>query len=768
MTPIHLPEVPDERAALAPYNFVPLPERVVPAEQQAPLDQSRYHPDRFTGRIECTLTTESPLFVRCGLTPEQLAEGLDAKDRPDFFYTASADTPVIPGSSLRGMLRALVEIAAYGKVDRVTDRPRFFYRAVAAKGDDPLAAPYRSQLRSVKAGYIAHSGDGWAIVPARLIGADSYIKVREVDVPPSVGLIKMNDPRYHLQRMPVSFTHKRTPKGRTVVDRIDRPGVHQYAGLLVTSGNMLETGRGSQRTPRKNHVVIPEPGSGLLPIDPQAAEDYRNGLSPFIEEQLGPNGVLSEGAPVFYFEPGRGEAVAAFGHSPNFRLPFRFPGSTRAASPRDFVPEQLRDDRVDLAEAIFGFVRGSRKARQEEQAVAGRIFVCDATPAPGQGNLWLSERPFTPHILGSPKPTTFQHYLVQQREGKRELKHYGSKPDEDTAVRGHKLYWHKGADPGLAMPPEKLQKASDTQLTTMRPVRAGVRFSFAIHVENLSQIELGALLWVLRLGADPAYRLKLGMGKPLGMGAVRVEYELYASLRAERYRKLFDDGWASGERRLDPAVEDAALAAFEEYVLAESGEQKHYSSLRETLRMRCLLALLGWPGPLPESTRYLEIERPVSAGFIPAARVVRPNDPTVNEYKERPVLPLPTQVAGVELSEAERATRPASGDHATAHMPSRQPTVQPPPPPKADPKIPAVGEVFRGRITQMDASLAVIEVEGFTEAQAVALLSADVADLRRYKVGNVARVEVTELKTQRSGRVLVLVKPAPRPKDGEA
>lgn len=64
----------------------------------------------------------------------------------------------------------------------------------------------------------------------------------------------------------------------------------------------------------------------------------------------------------------------------------------------------------------------------------------------------------------------------------------------------------------------------------------------------------------------------------------------------------------------------------------------------------------------------------------------------------------------------------------------------------------------------MDASAAVIEVPGFTRERAVALLSADVADLRRYKLGNAARVEVTELKTQRSGRVLVLVKPAPKPK----
>ncbi len=516
MTPVQIPNLSEERVALAPYNFVPLPERVVPAEAQVPVNQSVYHADRFTGRIACTLTTDSPLYVRCGLTPEQLAAGVEAKDRPDFFFTESPGTPVIPGSSLRGMLRALVEVAAYGKLDRVTDRPRFFYRAVAAKADDPLAASYKSQLRSVKAGYVTRQADGWAIIPARAIGADSFIKVRESDVPTSVGLTRMNERDYHLQRIPVSFTHKRTPRGRIVVDRIDRPGVHQFAGMLVTSGNML-IGKAGQRTPRKNHVVVPEPGSGALPIAEDAVADYRNGLSDFIEEQLGPNGVLRESAPVFYFEPSRGQAVMAFGHSPNFRLPFRFPGSERAASPHDFVPEELRaEGLIDLAEAIFGFVRGRRQDRQEEQAVAGRVFVSDATPAPGQTDLWLGTEPITPHVLGSPKPTTFQHYLVQPGGGKRDLKHYGSRPGEETTVRGHKLYWHKGATPAIAMPPDKRQKVNETQITSIRPVRAGVSFSFTLHVENLSQIELGALLWVLRLGGDPVYRLKLGMGKPPG------------------------------------------------------------------------------------------------------------------------------------------------------------------------------------------------------------------------------------------------------------
>ncbi|RRR76900.1 MAG: TIGR03986 family CRISPR-associated RAMP protein [Candidatus Viridilinea halotolerans] len=763
MTLVHIPKLDDDRAALAPYNFVPLPEQVVPAE--APPEQDRYHPDRFTGRIECTLTTASPLYVRCGLTPEQLAAGLEAKDLAEFFFTSEPNRPVIPGSSLRGMLRALVEIVGYGKMERVTERPRFFYRAVAAKTDDPLATPYRSQLRNVKAGYITQRGGGWAIVPAKPIGTDSFIKVRERDVPATLGLVRMHDPSYRLQRIAVSFTHKRTPNGRTVVDLIGPPGVHEYAGTLVTSGNMLETGRPGQRTQRKNHVVVPDAGANAnpIPIAPQAVEDYCNGLSSFVVEQLGPLGVLAEGMPVFYCEPGRGErAVTAFGHNLNFRLPYRFPGSERAATPRDFVPEALRRDTdLDLAEAIFGMVRSQRQAEDERQAVAGRVFVGDAELVAGQADPWLSQAPFTPHILAGPKPTTFQHYLVQPQSAKPALKHYAHRPGEETAIRGHKLYWHKGGAPELRMPTDKLQTVSDTQTTAMRPVRAGVQFGFTLHYENLSEIELGALFWVLRLGSDPAYRLTLGMGKPLGMGAVGLAYRVVQSRREERYQSLFADGaWALGESELSDPDQAQAVAAFEAYVLTQSAEQQRgYGKLAETLRMRCLLALLGWPGPLPEQTRYMEIER--------TQRPRLGNDG--NEYKDRRVLPLPTQVAGIALREAEMATHTSHGAPPAASAPTAPKEL-----PKAKPAANhgsdrlAEGEIFRGVILEDGKEGVAIAHPGHSDIKRVigVIAPEQKQGQGQFKPKNTRWVEIMRVQAE-GKRTILWLKPTSNPEKKE-
>ena len=131
----------EEHAAKAPYNFVPLPERVVTVDPEQLPDQDVYDAARHTGWIKCKLTTFSPLYVRAALMPEEFERVQDAtreaklpvrervRNKPDFFYAEDRLHPVIPGSSLRGMLRALVEIVSYGKMQWVADR-QLVYRAV--------------------------------------------------------------------------------------------------------------------------------------------------------------------------------------------------------------------------------------------------------------------------------------------------------------------------------------------------------------------------------------------------------------------------------------------------------------------------------------------------------------------------------------------------------------------------------------------------------------------------------------------------------------
>ncbi len=716
--------------AHAPYNFVPLPERMVPAPELP--DQDRYGDGLLTGRIECELETCSPLYVRGMMTPDdyrafgekgpdQLSVAEKEKRAP-FFSAEETQVeghpkPAIPGSSLRGMIRTLIEIAGFGRMRWVGEKPTFTFRAVAASRDDPLREPYRQVIgpfgRNVRAGYLVQRGDDWYVQPARtpreigLPSDEAFLKIKERnisgrDLP---NYVRLDDPKYRPQIHHVRFDAetRRSQRGDYVaVTRIAaaKGSSLRYEGYLVCSGNMKEaSGSREQRSPRKSHalVLMPNERARTLKIRPQAIRDYLAGLTDYQKEMLtdwsGKNsvtmGCLGDLKPVFYVA--EGNEVVYFGHSPNFRIPARLYGADRAATPPDFVPAELRDDpRPDLADAIFGWVENQDFPTGQR---AGRVFFEDARFVGAREGVWLQRNPITPHVLSGPKVTTFQHYLVQDRQAghdpdrKETLAHYGSRPDT-TQVRGHKLYWHRGASPDIEA--SATEREHESQLTRIVPVKAGVRFTFTVHFENLRPEELGALWWALTLPGEPgkAYRHKLGMGKPLGMGAVKITPHLFISERGGRqgrYGQLFSgSNWHLAERATEaaPNVEE-----FEQYVLKAAG-LPGAQRLADVERIRMLLAMLEWREGTEtwlNTSSYMEVE----AG-----------PQKVNEYKERPVLPDPLEVVARQsaVSDALRSLRGPAGRSAS--------TPTPRPGGAATPSSPARGGARIGTVTRWNAEKA--------------------------------------------------------------
>jgi CRISPR-associated protein (TIGR03986 family) len=661
-------DIETERQALAPYNFVPLPEQIIKLQLDDLPDQSFYHPDRFTGHLDCELITESPVYIRAGQKPEpDQAKKKDAKDRPAFFYLNDEQQPVIPGSSMRGMLRSLVEVVSYSKMTSVSDTP-LVYRAV---GDTTSHGEhYRNQLMQydgeqnrekhytplIRGGYIVKDGSDWAIRPAKTIGGTTYAHIKIDDalfksLRPLKGCKNAAD--IYIETGPYEYQPVRGGFLRIKYARVLRASPNPGSGLqratLARSGWM-----NSKRT--EAVVYEMDEKASLLSLTDEKIDWYKEQISKEQEDLLGKNGVLQHGQPIFYVMDETGNEVLFFGHARMFRVPY-------PKNPHDFVPEALRHpEDLDLAEAIFGYTKetGSDKAR----TYAGRVSISDATLAPEQSDLWLSPRkPVTPKILGSPKPTTFQHYLVQTQPNKfkigqtrdgepkyeTRLSDYASATPGQTVLRGQKFYWHKGAVKLEDIQENQPVSVSDKQHTQIQPLRAGVKFQFRVNFENLSTVELGALLWVLELATKDTYRLKIGMGKPLGMGAIRLSVRLMLSDRFLRYRQLFDgDMWDEAHLADEDAMR-SAVAEFERFVLQSLGE-KTARRLEELERIQSLLALLSWPGPDPQKTRYLEIEH-----ADPSAKRGKRN-----EYKERPVLPTPLSVWGKSTLLKETHTKATS------------------------------------------------------------------------------------------------------------
>lgn len=128
-------------------------------------------------------------------------------------------------------------------------------------------------------------------------------------------------------------------------------------------------------------------------------------------------------------------------------------------------------------------------------------------------------------------------------------------------------------------------------------VRPESRFAFDLHITNLSPVELGALLWLLMLDEieyqrkPPEQRQqhfhRLGGGKPLGFGSVRLEID-------KPNTHLHDgNGWKQFYSTLDrcspPEVDrEAVIASFQKAVLAAYGPNQVFddvSFIKAFLRM---------------------------------------------------------------------------------------------------------------------------------------------------------------------------------------
>jgi CRISPR-associated protein (TIGR03986 family) len=528
------------------------------------------------------------------------------------------------------MLRSLVEIVSFSHISQVSDTDKFFFRAVAAPKDDPLSQPYKNLFipNRLRAGYVMELPDGWYIQPARPIGQDFFVWVKESLIKSAKipGYISMDHDDYCLQCIPdISFENIQTINSRRFATSVSQdPNKFQHCGTLITSGNMLETGLSGAKLKRKNHCLVGQADNRVksLKINEEAVQNYRNSLSKFQKASLDESyGVLQADRCIFYCEPLANNEVTLFGHNPYFRIPYQLSKQTRASTVLDFIPQELRDSqKVDFTTSIFGAVQSTKAEDDKTSARKGKIFVSDAY-CTSQDDIWYSTSPIQPPILEAPKPSTFQHYLVQESVNKVDLKHYATK----TVIRGYKLYWHKGENPTIAsvseVPPE--------YRNLIRPIKPGICFRFSIRFENLCDEELGAILWVLNLARGKTRCLSLGMCKPFGMGAVKIHHELTLSDRETRYKRLFQENqWNIAEKK--EINKTQFTAQFEKYMLQQIPLPPGSRDVKfsQIMRIQELKTMLSWDEnpsvAFLEETRYMTIQP--------------------NEFKDRPILPTPQQV----------------------------------------------------------------------------------------------------------------------------
>lgn len=543
--------------ASASYNFVRLPSHVIPAEfydgnfegvTKDVMDAYRDHVTQMgthTGYIDLTITTETPLFI--GGPSKQ-------EDTTPLEFYGGQNNPTIPGSSLKGMVKEIFKIvtaSSFRPYQRGTGlgdfEDRYLYFRDIASAIKPLKEYYASRMiNPIK------NGAGLS-TPKATPGFIIQTANNEYYAVPSVAK------KIYYEAEKELVTKQRTPS-------ID--WTHTYVNVHV----------GAMRSKRTfMRITKPCNFDKRIPI-PQSciesyADDKNRGTLDLLDKKTGKSGEAAKEythstdvkfvVPCYFTE--KDGVVEHFGHGRYYRIAYDLKIS-------DHLPNSLErhNNGVDLCDSVFGY----------GDNWAGRVSFSDAHV---QGTLKMCPSDY-PHPLMGPNPTSFQLYLNQDVDDHNTYNHWGH---EHASLRGYKMYWH-----------QPLEKAKNWTRTVeekeikgtrkIRPVDRGVTFTSRIHFERLSDVELGALLMSLNLdkysGGQRRTYYKLGMGKSIGFGSIKLNTEVTIFDNNSRYAALFEnDAWNTGKSTTKSEEYVKAFTTYRDDVLG--ADKPAYNAMLDDLYM---------------------------------------------------------------------------------------------------------------------------------------------------------------------------------------
>ena len=206
---------------------------------------------------------------------------------------------------------------------------------------------------------------------------------------------------------------------------------------------------------------------------------------------------------------------------------------------------------ISIAEQMFGFVEQNlddpSRPVPNARALASRLRFAFGTvhdcPTPAQNGAQSYYSVATPQvmkILSSPKPPSPSLYFRNNQGNDAVTKQTLDK--NNCQPMGRKFYLHhpSGAQWQTNTPGEHVE-----QKVKVKPIHPHTGFYFHVDFDNLTERELGLLCYSLQ--PTPDYRHKLGMGKPLGLGTVRIDpiAMLFVS-RSDRYAAPGDSALSTG------------------------------------------------------------------------------------------------------------------------------------------------------------------------------------------------------------------------------
>ena len=527
-----------KRTATAPYNFIEFEKNaIVPS----PFNEKSSAP-LYSGTIRVTLRSLSPLLV-AAKSENNSEDNKKKADKKRDLLRFNNKTPVIPGSSIKGMLRSLVEAFSFSSMLTVSDKP-IFWRDVASNENDPNNV-YKQLLKedNLKVGFLRKRGETYELQEAIKRKAEDTVKKEYFY---SSG---------EMIKRPKKLTHRKGIHSKYYIERVP-----------TNKWNNVD----------RNRRVITTFKDQMKGCSQQ--EDLWDKGVHFQEQNSQPGKELissKKGLPIFYYEE-NGE-IKGIGLCRYFRISYD-------CTPCDLAKTNF--DGIDFATRLFGI-------SNDKTTIKGHIAVGAVHFTKYQDR----KEPITA-VLSSPHPSCIANYLVQGENVKANnlssLNKYLKK--DDPKLRGRKMYWHRD----LIRDDDQSVKGNGNEsvLSKLQTIE-NAQGEFVIYLDRVTEQELGALFTAIQLPSGYAHHL--GSGKSLGLGSVRLEIksidvqnvkDRYTSLRSRLNLFTTTEERNLTENELNNQIKPY-VNSFKEYVFSKIknhfGKVSNYDELRPVKQIYMML-----------------------------------------------------------------------------------------------------------------------------------------------------------------------------------
>ncbi len=543
---------------VVPYNFAPVSSWFFRPGWADQVSSDIPFEDGISGRIDYELTNSSPLCVghRVEMADKSGVKHLIWEKDHEGRY-------VIPGSSVKGMLRNALEIVSFCRMSFFHDRKHAFRLSISdVKGEksrfdlapvfvrpkvnapgtwEYLAAVAEPDDKPVSASVSAESlGRILNVTPAEaatMTAKEKYRKLYGVlglgeDEPmPLLYAVLEKKEGYSAQQR--KKLDKGEPARKTTWKEVteislnsDKPGAVPGMFLFMDK-NISNDGSPNKPNPKANHFT-----DYFFYVDSETA--HRTGdwqkLPDYLVSDLNDSmalvkaddsGVKEEnlfnyvrsrmnrkyGFPVWYLMPKSSSGKGALGFCQVVRkVADRSVGDLINDNYKNFYGNSSvpGEEAYDLADLMFGCVRKNAP----EGSLGSRIGFSDLRSSTVPGVFQKT------YVMGEPKPTFYEAYLGDF--GFRE------KYSKGNLIAGRKIYKVRK---DLELARENANNDNVKVQTRIDFVDRGASFAGSVVFHNLKPAELGALLWVMTFGnsSDPGLYHRLGHAKPMGAGAVQMK-----------------------------------------------------------------------------------------------------------------------------------------------------------------------------------------------------------------------------------------------------